>query len=91
MPRVPSAAAIHIGGRIRETRLASSMTQDELAVGAGIDSSNIRAYEAGRALPNLLSLVRIAEALRTPAGHFLEEVTVGMFPASPDDRRRRAG
>ena len=67
------------------------MTQDELAVGSGIDSSNIRAYEAGRALPNLLSLVRIAEALRTPAGYFLEEVTVGMFPASPDDRRRRAG
>jgi transcriptional regulator with XRE-family HTH domain len=66
------------------------MTQDQLAVGSEIDSSNIRAYEMGRALPNLLSLIRIAEALRTPAGYFLEDVTVDMFPTAASDRRRRA-
>ena len=66
------------------------MTQDQLAVGSEIDSSNIRAYEMGRALPNLLSLIRIAEALRTPAGYFLEDVTVDMFPAAKTDGRRRA-
>ena len=65
------------------------MTQDQLAVGSDIDSSNIRAYEAGRALPNLQSLVRIATALRTPAGYFLEDVTVDMFPTAPADGRRR--
>ena len=67
------------------------MTQDQLAVGADIDSSNIRAYEAGRALPNLQTLVRIAHALRTPPGYFLEELTVEMFPVPASDGRRRAG
>ena len=67
------------------------MTQDQLAVGSDIDSSNIRAYEMGRALPNLLSLVRIASTLKTPAGYFLEGVTVEMFPTQTTDRRRRAG
>ena len=65
------------------------MTQDQLAVRSDIDSSNVRAYEAGRALPNLQTLVRIAEALKTPAGYFLEELTVDMFPTAVSDRRRR--
>ena len=65
------------------------MTQDQLAVRSDIDSSNVRAYEAGRALPNLQTLVRIAEALKTPAGYFLEELTVDMFPTAASDRRRR--
>ncbi|MBS1698601.1 MAG: helix-turn-helix transcriptional regulator [Actinobacteria bacterium] len=67
------------------------MTQDQLAVRSDIDSSNVRAYEAGRALPNLQTLVRIAEALRMPAGYFLEDLTLDMFPTSQNDGRRRAG
>ena len=66
------------------------MTQDQLAAFSDIDSSNVRAYEAGRALPNVQTLVRIAETLKTPAGYFLEDVTVDMFPSSTTDRRRRA-
>ncbi|GAA4487468.1 helix-turn-helix transcriptional regulator [Microbacterium panaciterrae] len=89
MPRVASPAAAHIGARIKGARESSTMTQDQLAVGSEIDSSNIRAYEAGRALPNLQSLVRIAEALKTPAGYFLEGLTFDMFPVTHADRRRR--
>ncbi|MGN8027497.1 helix-turn-helix domain-containing protein [Microbacterium sp. 22242] len=89
MPRVASPAAAHIGARIRGARESSTMTQDQLAVRSEIDSSNIRAYEAGRALPNLLTLVRLAEALRTPAGYFIEELTVDMFPTAATDGRRR--
>ncbi|MDQ4215494.1 helix-turn-helix transcriptional regulator [Microbacterium capsulatum] len=89
MPRVPSAAAAHIGARIRTARESSTMTQDQLAVRSDIDSSNIRAYETGRSLPNLQTLVRIADALRTPAGYFLEGVTVEMFPVAASDGRRR--
>lgn len=66
------------------------MTQDQLAAYSDIDSSNVRAYEAGRALPNVQTLVRIAEALKTPAGYFLEGLRLDMFPVSPTDRRRRA-
>lgn len=79
MPRIPSAAATHIGARISAARTARSMTVDELAVASRIDSSNIRSYESGRALMNVQSLVRIAEALETDAGDLLDGVTSGMF------------
>jgi len=65
------------------------MTQDQLAVRSEIDSSNVRAYETGRALPNLQTLVRLAEALKTPAGYFIEDLTADMFPTAVSDRRRR--
>lgn len=79
MPRVPSAAAAHIGSRIQAARKSRGLTQDQLAAATGIDSSNIRAYEAGRALTALASLVRIAEVLDVAAGELLDGVTSDMF------------
>ncbi|MDP3949517.1 helix-turn-helix domain-containing protein [Microbacterium sp.] len=79
MPRTPSAAAAHIGERITTSRKARSMSVDELAVASRIDSSNIRSYENGRALMNVQSLVRIAEALQVDAGELLDGVTSDMF------------
>jgi transcriptional regulator with XRE-family HTH domain len=66
------------------------LTQDELAAASGIDSSNIRAYENGRALPNLHSLLRIAGALGIEVSALLDGLTLEMFPVSPNDGRRRA-
>jgi transcriptional regulator with XRE-family HTH domain len=67
------------------------MTQDELAAASGIDSSNIRAYENGRALPNLHTLVRIAGALGLQPGELLSGLTLEMFaPSSGDGRRQSA-
>lgn len=89
MPRVPSPAAAHIGKRIRGARESSTMTQDDLGHFSGIDSSNIRAYESGRAMPSIHTLMRIASAMRMPPGYFLEGVKLEMFPASESDGRRR--
>jgi transcriptional regulator with XRE-family HTH domain len=63
------------------------MTQDELAAASGIDSSNIRAYEKGRATPNLFTLSRISTALGVEPGALLDGLTPEMFPVSS----RRAG
>ncbi len=63
------------------------MTQDQLAVTSDIDSSNIRSYESGRAMMNVHSLIRIAEALHVEPGDLLEGVTSDMFPAT----QRRTG
>lgn len=90
MPRVPSPAAAHIGGRIRAAREAATLTQDGLGHLSGIDSSNIRAYEGGRALPNLYTLVRLAEAAGTRPEFLVEGLEAGMFPTPTTDRRRRA-
>lgn len=66
------------------------MTQDTLGHHSGIDSSNIRAYEAGRAMPSIHTLVRIAHALRTAPGYFLDDLALEMFPVPASDGRRHA-
>lgn len=67
------------------------MTQDQLAVASDIDSSNIRSYENGRAMMNVFSLVRIAEALEVAPGDLLEGISSDLFASDrPDGRRTRA-
>lgn len=89
MPRKPSAAADFIGERVREVRLKYSMTHDELAARTGIDSSNIRSYESGRATPSIQTLIRISAALDTQPGYFIDGLTAEQFDAP--GRRRTAG
>ncbi|MGO3833858.1 MAG: helix-turn-helix domain-containing protein, partial [Microbacteriaceae bacterium] len=86
MPRVPSRAAEHIGQLMLEQRRMRGMTQDEVAAVSGIDSSNIRAYERGRSMPNVQSLVRVADALDVHPGVLLEGLTPAIFrePRSAD-------
>ena len=88
MPRKPSAAAAYIGQRITEARRRYTMTQDELAYRAGIDSSNIRSYESGRAMPNIHTLVKIATALSTKPGELIDGLTLDQFDTA---EHRRAG
>lgn len=61
-----------------------------LAVLSGIDSSNIRSYESGRSILGILTLVRIAEALKAEPGFFLEELSSSDFASAATDGRRRA-
>lgn len=89
MPRVSSAAASHIGALIAQLRKRQGMTQDQVAVLSGIDSSNVRAYESGRSTPNIQSLVRIAAALGVQPGELLDGLEPDMFSARDDDGRRR--
>ena len=60
------------------------MTVDQLAVASRIDSSNIRSYESGRAMMNVHSLVRIAEALQVDPGELLDGATSDMFERDRD-------
>lgn len=89
MPRVPSDPAVHIGRRIAEHRARSGLTQDQVAVASDIDSSNVRAYETGRAMPSIQSLVRIAAALGIAPGELLDGLTPEFFAVPTTDARRR--
>jgi len=82
VPRVASAAAEHIGAQIVGARTRRKMTQDQLAAATGIDSSNIRSYEGGRATPSIHTLIRIATALDVEPGSLLDGLTLGHFSAS---------
>lgn len=94
VPRVASAAGAHIGGRIAQARQSAGLTQDQLAAATGIDSSNIRAYESGRSMLSIHSLIRLAIALRIEPGELLAGTTLQMFErpadAAPDRRKRSA-
>lgn len=87
MPRVASAAAAHVGDRIAAARKRYTMTHDQLAAATGIDSSNIRSYESGRAMPSIHTLVRIAVALETDPGDLLDGLTLELF--DPSDGKRK--
>lgn len=87
VPRIPSAAAAHVGARIAAERKRRGLTQDQLAVLSEIDSSNIRSYESGRAMLSVQTLVRISEALKAEPGEFLEGLTSEMFGAAAAQRR----
>ncbi len=78
------------GARIADARKRRGFSQDELASDTGIDSSNIRSYESGRAMVSVHTLMRIADALDTPPGDLLEGLTLDLF-SSPARARRKAG
>ncbi|MBL3687351.1 XRE family transcriptional regulator [Leucobacter zeae] len=81
--RIPSAAAKLVGSRIRERRLDLRLTQDQLAHDSGIDPSNLRAYESGRGIPNVYTVVRLSRALLlTDPG----ELLAGLTPEHFEDR-----
>lgn len=83
MARIPSAAAKLVGSRIRERRLDLRLTQDQLAHDSGIDPSNLRAYESGRGIPNVYTVVRLSRALLlTDPG----ELLAGLTPEHFEDR-----
>lgn len=73
-----------------DQRRRRGLTQDEVAVLTGIDSSNIRAYERGRSMPSIHSLVRVATALDVHPGVLLEGLTPSIFTASTKKPNQRA-
>ncbi|WP_454301888.1 helix-turn-helix domain-containing protein [Salana multivorans] len=91
MPRVASDAAAHIGLRIAGHRRRRGLTQDEITARTSIDSSNIRAYEHGRAMPSVFTLVRLAQALDVPPGDLLDGLTLEHFRGSSTGGGRHPG
>jgi transcriptional regulator with XRE-family HTH domain len=60
-----------LGRRIRELRLAHGLTQEDLAVRAGVSRQLVGAVEAGRHLPRVDAAVAIARVLGAPVEDLL--------------------
>lgn len=60
--------------RLKQARLRIGISQEKLGVLAGIDefsaSARINQYERGKHVPDLHTLERLAEVLKTPAPYF---------------------
>jgi transcriptional regulator with XRE-family HTH domain len=92
------APAESVGARIRALRLASNLTQDELAAKLGVSRSAIAQWETDRAGQVRENMERIAKVLNTSLGYLVsgeagslqgdELALLRLYRAcSPDDRR----
>lgn len=62
-----------LGKRIKLARVEQDLTQTQLAQKIGAKQKSISHYETSVSLPSLETLVKIAKALKKPAGYFLED------------------
>jgi transcriptional regulator with XRE-family HTH domain len=75
-----SEASRIVGRRIRDRRLAYSVSQEDLAELAMIHTTNLGKIERGSANPSLHTLLRIAGALNADPGELLSGLTPVMLP-----------
>ena len=71
---------LHIGGRMRELRLALGLTQAQVAELSGIETSFYGQVERGANAPSLKSLLSIARALNVEAGDLLPSAKTAELP-----------
>ena len=60
-----------IGERVRESRLAAGLSQDDLAQRVGLERTKIAKIESGDRRVDALELARLSSVLRVPMSHFL--------------------
>jgi len=63
-----------LGKRIREARLRSGLSQQDLAKAVGVSDKTISAYEVGRIDPPLDALDKLSSATEHPIGYFIGNV-----------------
>ncbi|MDI9423588.1 MAG: helix-turn-helix transcriptional regulator [Spirochaetota bacterium] len=71
-----------IGARIREKRKERKLNQEQLAELVGVVRQTVSSWENGNFEPDRKNLAKIALALGTPTGYFLEETDD--FAPAPD-------
>lgn len=62
-----------IGLRIRETREAANITQQELGKILGVSNKTVSAIELANVEPSITQLIAIARTLSKPVGYFVGE------------------
>jgi len=61
-----------LGKKIKLARVELDMNQTEFAEKIGAKQKSISRYETGLSMPSIETLVKIAKALKKPAGYFLD-------------------
>ncbi|MFN8075309.1 MAG: XRE family transcriptional regulator [Kineosporiaceae bacterium] len=75
---MPAQSWIGVGERVREARLATSHTQQDVATALNIDRSAVARIEAGTRQITALELFALADLLSVPVGHFVASPTPSM-------------
>ena len=53
--------ATMVGSKIKDIRRSKKETQKQLSIAVGVVQQSVAAWESGRCLPNIPSLIRVAE------------------------------
>jgi len=61
-----------LGKKIKLARVERDLTQTQLATKINAKQKSISRYETGASLPSIETLVKLARALKKPAGYFLD-------------------
>lgn len=62
-----------LGKKIKLARVELDLTQTELARKIGAKQKSISRYEAGKSIPKLATLAKLARALKRPLGHLIDD------------------
>ena len=62
-----------LGKRIRLARVEADLTQTQLAERIQAKQKSISRYEAGKSIPQVATLMKLAKALKKPLAHFVAE------------------
>lgn len=76
--------AAAFGEAIKQHRLMVGLSQEELSNRAGVERSHMGKIERGEHLPNLVLILRLAKAMETLPGVFVDR-TVELLATSPTD------
>lgn len=79
MPKVHSAAAVEIGGRVRAVRRRLGISLEDLGDLSEISWTTIGKIERGASSPTAETIVRLASALEVDPGMFLEGITAEAY------------
>jgi transcriptional regulator with XRE-family HTH domain len=77
-----------VGLNIRKHRIASALSQEELASRMGVEQFYISGLEAGRRNPTLVTLWRAADALKVAPATLLDHG--GQRPEFPKKKKSKA-
>jgi transcriptional regulator with XRE-family HTH domain len=84
MKRSRQAEGTDVGQRIRTMRRARNLTQEQLAEAADVTVESLSRAERGTILPSVLTLAKLARALRTS----MDVLAGNEAPVTPPDGRR---
>lgn len=82
-------AQVLVSRNLRRLRVAKGLSQEVLAVDAGIDRTYVSKLERGRADPTVGMLEKLAKALSAPISAFFEENRATRNPIAPLASGRR--
>jgi transcriptional regulator with XRE-family HTH domain len=70
----PNPIDVHVGGRLKQARMMTGMSQEELGLGIGVSFQAVQKYEHGENRLSASRLFRAAKLLGRPVSFFFDEL-----------------